>query len=103
MERADSIRHTHPARRGRASRRPEERRMTKSKIARQGLFALATTFALGFGAMEALAEPVAKSGTGAYCTAIWASKCNQICTDRGFDYGVCEEPGRCVCGNYPVE
>lgn len=77
--------------------------MKVGKIARQGLFAVATTFALGFGAMEALAAPGAQAGTAAYCTATWAAKCNQICTDRGYDYGVCQEPGSCVCGFYPPE
>lgn len=76
--------------------------MQTSKIARQGLFAVATTFALGFGAMEALAEPAARE-SAAYCTATWAAKCNDICQGKGFDYGVCQEPGACVCGNYPVE
>jgi hypothetical protein len=68
---------------------------------RQGLFAAGTTLALGFGAMEALAAPRAAAPAGAYCTAQWASKCNDICVNQGYDYGVCEEPGRCVCGIYP--
>ena len=77
--------------------------MKVGKIARQGLFAAATTFALGFGAREALAAPGAKAAPAAYCTATWAAKCNQICTDRGYDYGVCQEPGSCVCGFYEVD
>lgn len=74
-----------------------------SKIARQGLFAVATTFALGFGAIEALAEPAAGTGKAAYCTATWAAKCNDICQGKGYDYGVCQEPGACVCGFYAVD
>jgi hypothetical protein len=77
--------------------------MKGGTIARQGLFAMATTFTLGFGAREALAAPGAQAEAGAYCTATWAAKCNQICTDRGYDYGVCQEPGSCVCGFYPLE
>jgi hypothetical protein len=71
--------------------------MSRSKL----LFA-AATLALGFGSMEALAAPNAEQGGAAYCTATWAAKCNQICTDKGYDYGVCQEPGACVCGFYPL-
>lgn len=78
--------------------------MNGSKLLRQGLFAAATTLALGFGAREALATPGAASGaSGAYCTALWAAKCNDICVNKGYDYGVCQEPGACVCGRYPLE
>lgn len=72
-------------------------------IARQGLFAALTTLALGFGAREALASPTGQATAGAYCTATWAAKCNDICQGKGYDYGVCQEPGACVCGFYPVE
>lgn len=77
--------------------------MKKISILRHGLFAAATTLALGFGAREALAAPEAASGAAAYCTATWAAKCNQICTDKGYDYGVCQEPGSCVCGFYALD
>jgi hypothetical protein len=72
------------------------------KLLRNGLFAAASTLALGFGALEALAAPAAPS-SGAYCTATWAAKCNSICAGKGYDYGVCQEPGACVCGNYPLD
>lgn len=78
--------------------------MNRGKLLRQGLFATVTTLSLGFGAMEALAAPGAESSSGrAYCTATWAAKCNDICQGRGYDYGVCQEPGSCVCGFYPPE
>jgi hypothetical protein len=81
----------------------EEARMKVGKIARQGLFAAATTFALGFGAMEALAAPGAAAAPAA-CTAIWAAKCNDICQGKGYDYGICDgATGACVCGFYPAE
>lgn len=77
--------------------------MTRSKLLRQGLFAAMTTMALGFGTMEALAAPSARADAAA-CTALWAAKCNQICTDQGWDYGVCDgATGRCVCGLYPQD
>ena len=77
--------------------------MNRGKIARQGLFAAAVTLALGFGARETLAAPGATAGAAAYCTATWAAKCNDICTSKGYDYGVCQEPGACVCGFYPLD
>ena len=77
--------------------------MMRSKLLRQGLFAAATTLSLGFGAIEAMAAPGTRGGTAAYCTATWASKCNDICQGKGYDYGVCQEPGACVCGNYPLD
>lgn len=74
--------------------------MTRSKILRQGLFAAAATLTLGFGAREALAAPGASNAGAAYCTATWAAKCNDICMGKGYDYGVCVEPGSCSCGFY---
>jgi hypothetical protein len=77
--------------------------MTGSKTVQRGLFAAAMTAALGFGAMEALAAPGAAKTAGAYCTATWAAKCNDICVGKGYDYGVCQEPGSCVCVREPLE
>jgi len=78
--------------------------MRSSKLLRQGLFAAATTLALGFGAMEALAAPGAQRDAAAACTALWAAKCNDICIDRGYDYGTCDgETGRCLCWRYPLD
>lgn len=76
--------------------------MTVGKIARQGLFAGATALALGFGAREALATP-RSAAAGAYCTASWAAKCNDICIGKGYDYGVCQEPGSCLCVREPLK
>lgn len=73
--------------------------MNRSKL----LFAAAVTLALGFGAKEALATPQHEQGGARYCTAIWAAKCNDICMNKGYDYGVCQEPGACICGNYPLD
>jgi hypothetical protein len=76
--------------------------MKRIKILRHGLFAAATTLALGFGARQALAAPGATAGAAA-CTAIWAAKCNDICQGKGYDYGVCDSAtGACVCQNYPL-
>lgn len=78
--------------------------MKGTTILRQGLFAAATTLALGFGAMEAMAAPGARAGTAAACTATWAAKCNQICQDKGYDYGICDSAtGQCLCRNEPLE
>lgn len=76
--------------------------MKKISILRRGLFAAVTSLALGFGAREALAAPTTAENA-AYCTATWAAKCNDICTGKGFDYGVCQEPGSCVCGFYETK
>lgn len=78
--------------------------MRNSKILRQGLFAAATTLALGFGTLEALAAPSAERAPAAYCTAQWAAKCNDICVNRSYDYGTCDgETGACLCWLFPVE
>jgi hypothetical protein len=77
--------------------------MKRNMIARQGLFAAVMALALGFGAMEALAEPGAARGAAA-CTAQWAAKCNDICASKGYDYGVCDSAtGACLCRNYPLD
>jgi hypothetical protein len=76
--------------------------MNGSKLLRQGLFAVATTLSLGFGAMEALAAP-REAGISAACTALWAAKCNDLCQNKGFDYGVCDSvTGQCLCRNEPL-
>lgn len=76
--------------------------MKVGKIARQGLFAVATTFSLGFGAREALATPRAEARPMA-CTALWAAKCNELCQNKGWDYGVCDSAtGQCLCRNEPL-
>ena len=76
--------------------------MIRSQRLRPGLFAVAPTAALGFGAMEAMAKPTTAGGARAYCTATWAAKCNDICVGKGYDYGVCQEPGSCVCVREPL-
>ena len=77
--------------------------MKRIKILRHGLFAAATTLALGFGARQALAAPGA-TGDAAACTATWAAKCNDICVGKGYDYGTCDsQTGACLCWREPLE
>jgi hypothetical protein len=64
---------------------------------RKGGFVAATTLALAFGTIEALAAPANQSPAAA-CSSTWIMKCDQLCQARGYAQGFCDvATGACIC------
>ena len=71
--------------------------MNRSAMARKATFALATAVALGFGASQALAKPVAAAAR--LCTPQEDIRCAERCREQFADGGYCDPlaVGRCRC------
>ena len=64
---------------------------------RSAAFSLVTVLALGFGAAQAFAAPVAKPAAALYCS---PTSCDLNCRQRGAAGGFCEDRGgfqSCAC------
>ena len=75
----------------------EDAPMARGKMLRQAVFAVTTTAALGFGAVQAFAAPVAASSGARLCTNEAHLRCAEYCWTRGADNGMCLAGGGCRC------